>query len=132
MKQNSEEELMDFLFKLNEQLNETEKELEKALKDKQANIPASTAEVITSTTTKGQPIELSQVNTSNLSTEYLIESMEELKLEVTELQKTKVHFITLEQKYDLSKISVAEKIREVNRLENWLKHWRRISHWRGL
>ena len=34
MKQNSEEELMDFLLKLNEKLNEIEKELEKALKDK--------------------------------------------------------------------------------------------------
>ena len=39
---NSEEELMDFLLKLNEQLNETEKKLEKALKDKQPNILAST------------------------------------------------------------------------------------------
>ena len=46
---------MDFLLKLNEQINETEKELEKALKDKQANIPASTAEVITGTTTTSQP-----------------------------------------------------------------------------
>ena len=41
IKQNSEEELMDFLLKLNEQLNETEKELEKALKDKQPNIATS-------------------------------------------------------------------------------------------
>ena len=34
IKQKSEEELMDLLLKLNEQLNETEQELEKALKDK--------------------------------------------------------------------------------------------------
>ena len=46
---------MDFLLKLNEQLNETKKELEKALKDKQENIPASTTEVIIDTTTTGQP-----------------------------------------------------------------------------
>ena len=112
---------MDFLLKLNEKLNETEKELEKALKDKQPNIPSSTAEVITGTTTTGQPTELSQVNTSNLSTEELIKSMEELKLQVTELQRTKVQFTTLEQNYDLLKISVAEKTREVNRLEKLVK-----------
>ena len=53
IKQNSEEELTDLLLKLNEKLNETEKELEKALKDKQPNVPASTPEVITGTTTTG-------------------------------------------------------------------------------
>ena len=47
--------------------------------------------------------------------------MEELKLQVTELQKTKVQFITLEQKYDLSKMSVAEKTREINILEKLVK-----------
>ena len=77
--------------------------------------------MITGTTTTGQSAELSQGNTSNLSTEELIKSMEELKLLVTELQKTKVHFITLEQKYDLSKMSVAEKTREINRLEKLVK-----------
>ena len=99
IKQNSEEQLMDFLLKLNEQLNETEKELEKALKDKKSNIPASTAtEVITGTTTTDQSAGLIQGKTCNLSTEELIKSMEELKLQVTELQKTKVKFISLEKK----------------------------------
>ena len=56
---------MDLLLKLNEQLNETEKELEKALKDKQSNTPASTAEMIVGTTTTCQPTELSQGNISN-------------------------------------------------------------------
>ena len=44
--------------------------------------------------------------------------MEELKLQVTELQRTKVKITSLEQKYDLSKMNVVEKTREVNRLEN--------------
>ena len=44
-----------------------------------------------------------------------------MKLQVTELRKTKVQFATLEQKYDLSKISVAEKTREINRLEKLVK-----------
>ena len=47
--------------------------------------------------------------------------MEELKLQVTKLQKAKVQFNTLEQKYDLSKINVAEKTREINRLEKLVK-----------
>ena len=36
---------------------------------------------------------------------------------MTELQKKKVQLTTLEQKYDLSKMNVADKTREVNRLE---------------
>ena len=47
--------------------------------------------------------------------------MEELKLQVTELQKEKEQFTTLEQKYDLSKINVAEKTGEIKRLENLVK-----------
>ena len=82
-------------------LMKLKKDLEKALKEKQPNVPASVVEVITGTSTTGQPTELSQVNTSNLSTEELIKSMEELKLQVTELQKTKFKFTTLEQNYDL-------------------------------
>ena len=50
---------MDFLLKLNEKLNETKKELEKALKDKQSNILASTkTEVIIGTTTTDQSVGL--------------------------------------------------------------------------
>ena len=71
--------------------------------------------------TTDQSAGLSHSNTSNLSTEELIKSMEELKLQVIELQKTKVQFITLEQKYDLSKMSVAEKTREINRLEKLVR-----------
>ena len=44
-----------------------------------------------------------------------------MKLQVTELQKTKVQFTNLEQKYDLSKMSVAEKTREINILEKLVK-----------
>ena len=69
---------MDFLLKLNEQLNATEKELENALKDKQANIPVSTAGVVTGTTTTGQPAELSQGNTENFNPDELTKSMEEI------------------------------------------------------
>ena len=95
--------MMEFLLRLNEQLTETEKELEQALKDKQSSIPVSTSEVITGTTSQptGQPAESSQVNTSTLSTEELIKSMNDLKLQVTELQHTKLQLTNLEQRYDL-------------------------------
>ena len=97
IKKNSEEEMMDLLLKLNEQLNEIEKELEHALKNKKSTIPASTTEAITGTctSTTGQPTELSQVNTSNLSSKELIKSMNELKLQVIELQHTKLQLINL-------------------------------------
>ena len=65
----------------------------------------------------GQPTKFSQIHTSNLSTEELIKSMEELKLQVIELRRTKAQLTTLEQKYDLLKMNVADKTREVNRLE---------------
>lgn len=47
--------------------------------------------------------------------------MEELKLQVSELQKVKEQFVTLEQKYDLSKINFAEKARENKGLEKKVK-----------
>ena len=47
--------------------------------------------------------------------------MEEMKLQVTELQKTKEQFTSLEQKYDLSKKSDAQKTREINRLDKLVK-----------
>ena len=49
IKKNSEEEMMELLLKMNEQLTETEKELEKALKDKQSALPTFTTEEITGT-----------------------------------------------------------------------------------
>ena len=100
IKKNSEEEMMELLLKMNEQLTEIEKELEQALKDKQSALPASTTEAITGTGTSPtrQSIEPSQVNTSNLSTEELIKSMNDLKLQVTELQLKKLQLINLEHK----------------------------------
>lgn len=38
--------------------------------------------------------------------------MKEMKLQVTELEKLKEKFITLEQKYDISKFNFAEEMRK--------------------
>ena len=65
-------------------------------------IPAVTAKVVIGTTTTG--IEgVAQGNISNLSTEELIKSMEDLKLQVSQLNKVKEQYANLEQRYDLSK-----------------------------
>ena len=96
-------------------MNETEQELEKALKDKQGestsqppnvipvlstivpstlgialapNAPLVTPKVVTGTTTVATT-GIAQESTSNLSTEELIRSMEEMKLQVSELQKVR-------------------------------------------
>jgi len=47
--------------------------------------------------------------------------MEELKLQVSYLQQVREQFVTLEQKYDLSKINFAEKVRENKGLEQKVK-----------
>ena len=51
-------------------------------------------------------------------TEELIKAMEELRLQVSELKRVKEQLAKVEKSYDKSKISVAEKIREVKSLEN--------------
>jgi len=55
------------------------------------NVPLATAEVIIATSTGMAP-----TGTSGLSTDELIKSMEEMKLQVSELQKVKEQFVTLE------------------------------------
>ena len=47
--------------------------------------------------------------------------MESLKLRVTELQTTKLQLVNLEQKYDMSKKTVADNTREIKRLEKLVK-----------
>lgn len=114
----SEEELMDLVLQLSEHLRETEQELEKSLKSKQEestshprnvipvvsttvpstlatalapNVPLAIAEVVTVIGTGMAP-----AGTSSLSIDELIKSMEEMKLQVSELQKVNEQFVTLE------------------------------------
>ena len=47
--------------------------------------------------------------------------MESLKLRVSELQTTKLQLTNLEQKYDVSKKTVADQTREIKRLEKLVK-----------
>ena len=123
LKENSQEEIMELILKMTEQLNETEKELEQALQEKEAIMQASITEATTTTgtTTTYQQAEPAQVNTSGLSSDELVKQMESLKLRVTELQTTKLQLENLEQKYDTSKRTVADNTREIKRLERLVK-----------
>lgn len=47
--------------------------------------------------------------------------MEEMKLQVSELQKVKEKFVTLEQKHDVSKINFAEEVRKNKGLAQQVK-----------
>jgi len=81
------------------------------------NVPVITAEAVTATTTTGT----AQVGSTGLSPDELVKSMEEFKLQVTKLQKVKEQCATLEQSYDISKINVAERKREIKGLEQRVK-----------
>jgi len=77
-------------------------------------IPASTTEITTgtlaTTTTPG--------SSTTMTTEQLIKAMEELNLQVLELKQVKEKLAKVEQSYDKSKMNVAEKTREIKKLEN--------------
>jgi len=133
--------MMDLLMRLNERLTDTEQALEKVLKEKQGestsqppeefptvttvvpsttglalapNVPVATTQVITGTTLAGAAPGIS----TSMTTEELIKAMEEMKLQVSELKQVKEKLAKIEQSYDKSKISVAEKTREVKALQN--------------
>ena len=114
---------MDLLLKMNERIDETENELEQALKYKESIILATTIQTVTGTGTsaEGQLTDSTQLNTPNPNSEELVKQMESLKLRVSELQLTKLQLTNLEQKYDASKNTVADQTREIKILEKLVK-----------
>lgn len=135
---------MDLLLQLSERLNDIEQVLENALKDKQGestsqppkvirivskivpstlgivlapNIPSATIKVVTGTKTTGTTLGSS----ANLSTEALIKAMEDMKLQVSELKHEKEQLAKMERDYDISKINIVEKTKEIKALENKVK-----------
>ena len=73
-------------------------------------VSASTAGTTSTTTALG--------SSTVMSIEQLIKSMEELKLQVSELMQVKEKLAKVEQSYDKSKMNVADKTREIKALEN--------------
>ena len=127
---------MDLLMRLNERLSETEQALEKALQEKHGDSTSQPLEVTPMATTTPPTVittvpsivppstagATSTATTPSSSTamtiEHLIKAMEELKLQVSKLKQGKEKLAKIEQSYDKSKMTVAEKTREVNALEN--------------
>jgi len=135
---------MELLIKMNERLAETEKALEEALQGKQGELasqPSQIAPIITtapSTITIAVPptvpastspstSTIAAGSSTTMSTEELIKAMEDLKLQVSELKGVKEKLAKLEVSYDKSKVTVAEKTREVKALENKVKALERTS-----
>ena len=81
------------------------------------NVPAVATEVIIGTSSAGAALGSS----ANMSTEELIKAMEEMRLQVLELKQVKEQLAKVERNYDISKINVVEKTREIKALENKVK-----------
>lgn len=136
---------MDLLMRMNQRLSGTEQALEKVLQEKYgeltsqpleiaptittspltiittmpSTIPATTIETTTGTPSTAATIAAGSSTT--MTTEKLIEAMEELKLQVLELKEAKKKLAKLEISYDKTKMTVVEKTREVKTLENKVK-----------
>jgi len=124
--------MMDLLIKMNQRLNETEQELEKALQEKQGEstsqppqiAPTATTAVpptVPTSTTSSTSATTATGSSTTMTTEELIKAMEDLKLQVSELKEAKEKLAKLEISYDKSTMTVAEKTREVKALENKVK-----------
>lgn len=144
IEQKLDEDMMDLLIKLNERLTDIEQALEKSLKEKQGeqtsqppevipivttivpstigsalapNVPAITTQVIIGkSSTRAAPS-----SSTNMSIEELIKAMEELKLQVSQLKLVKDQLAKAERNYDISKINVVEKTKEIKALESKVK-----------
>ena len=144
VKEKEEEDMMELLIKMNQRLSEIEHALEKALQEKQGELasqPAQTAPIATTApptaTTSVPPTALASttgtsatdtsaatttsVPDTSMSMEKMMEEIKALELQMAELKEAKEKITKLEVSYDKSKITVAEKRREVKALENKVK-----------
>lgn len=81
-------------------------------------VPASTTGTLASTTTTTTT---TIVPDTSLSMEKMMKEIKALELQMAELKEAKEKLTKLEVNYDKSKITVAEKTREVKALENKVK-----------
>jgi len=126
--QKGQEELMDLVLKLNDQLKETEKELDTVIQSKQSELAttSTTAIPIVTTTVHSTlaaslgptaplattlPIttELTTIGTSIENTLELVKAMEEMSIQETELKKLKEKMESLETNCKLSQIQQKEE-----------------------
>jgi len=138
--QKEEEDVVNMLMRMNERLLQTEKALETVLQQKQGEVasrPLETAPIHatappTVTTTVLPTDQPSTVGTSTtaiaiagldtrLSMEDMMKEIKPLELQMAELKEAKEKLARIEVSYDKSKITVAEKTREVKALEKRIK-----------
>lgn len=126
--QKGHEELMDLVLKLNDQLKETEKELDILIQSKQSDlettsttaIPTVTTVVLSTLAASLVPIaplatklpittESTTVGTSTEKTTELVKAMEEMSIQVTELKRLKEKVEILETECKLAQIQKREE-----------------------
>lgn len=134
---------MELLLVMNQRILQMEAELEKALQDKQgesasqppqtsttlgpapptqvAAAPPSIPAPTTATSATRAATEATTAAESSMSMEDLMKAVKELETQVTEINDAKDRLAKMETSYDKSKITVAEKQREIKALEAKVK-----------
>ena len=131
---------MDLVLKLNDQLKETEKELDNLIQSKQSEL-ASTPQTAIPTVSTTVPSTLvaslaptvppttsmlvigtsTSAGTSTEKTTELVKSMEEITIQATELKRLKEKVTSLETDYKLAKIMHKEEVKKAARISESLK-----------
>jgi len=125
--QKAEDDMMGLLTRRNERLTETEQALEKAMKEKQGLSTSQPPETTPTTTTIVPPtvpttstlvtdtsaVATTTVPDTSMSMEKMMKEIKELEFQMAELKEAKEKLAKFEVSYDKSKITVAEKTREV-------------------
>lgn len=134
-KKKEAEDQFDLMMRLNQRVIDLEGELEKELQGKQGESASQPPQrVPTDVATPSEPVALPNIPTtadatvetttvlmSSMSVDDLIEAVNKLKLQATEINETKEKLAKLEEKYDKSKMTVAEQSREIKALKDRVK-----------
>jgi len=137
------EDTMDLFMRMNQRIIQMEEELERALQDKQGEstsqppqtaptvvtVPPTQAAAIppviptstTTTTTTDATATTTTTPKSSMSMEEMMKAVKELEVQVIEVKEAKENLAKLEANYDKSKMTVAEKQREIKALDNKIK-----------
>lgn len=137
------EDTMDLLMRMNQRIIRMEQELERALQGKQgdstsqppqiapifATVPPTQAAaippIISASTTAATTIDATVATTttpeSSMSMEEMMKAVKELEVQVIKVKEAKEKLAKLEVSYDKSKMTIAEKTREIMALNDKIK-----------
>jgi len=134
-KEREAEDQLDLMMKLNQRVIDLEGDLEKALqsrREESASWPSQTVptNVAAPSATVTPPILPTTIDAtaatttipeSTMSMDELKRAIKEIELQATEIKEAKEKLAELEQKYDKSKVTVAEQTKEIKALKNRIK-----------